>query len=371
MGIVKIYFYSLLFFCCYTSIAQQPLTSLPIGGNKRAFIREQVGFTKITITYNRPGVKERQGMIWGKLIPEGFVDLGLSKEPSPWRAGANENTTIEFSTPVTIEGKELPAGKYGFFVAYYPDECILIFSKRNNSWGSFFYKKEEDVLRIKAKMKKLDQSVEWLEYSFKHLTEGSADILLQWEKKMIAFRVETDYLKQQIHIFREELKTGKADMWQSWNQATEWCLENNCNLQEALIWSDSCIAKSVNADSFFTPWGIRAEILDKLGQKEEAKRILQKQLPLAGMPEINNYAMLLLKLKKNNEAFVLLKANYDKYPSQVPAIAGLVYGYAGINDTKNALQYAKKALHISKTYMEKTFIEILIDKLNKGVLHVE
>src|ERR1700761_2649679 len=100
-----------------TSRAQ--LTALPDAGNRRAAVSEGIGITDVTIHYNRPHVKGREGQIWGKLIPPGYVDQGFGpSKAAPWRAGANENTWIEFSTDVMIEGQALPAGKYGFFVAY-------------------------------------------------------------------------------------------------------------------------------------------------------------------------------------------------------------------------------------------------------------
>src|SRR5476651_422784 len=128
------------------------LTSLPRGGNKRATVSEEIGITDVMIRYNRPGVKKREGHIWGELIPVGYTELGYgAKKPAPWRAGANENTTIEFTTDVKIEDHELPAGRYGFFVAYDPGECTLIFSKNSTSWGNFFYRPEEDALHIQVK----------------------------------------------------------------------------------------------------------------------------------------------------------------------------------------------------------------------------
>src|SRR5476649_1618576 len=100
------------------------LTALPSGGNKTASVSEQVGITDVTIHYNRPGVKKREGHIWGELIPVGYVDQGFGpSKAAPWRAGSNENTTFEFSTDVKIEGQLLPAGKYGFFIAYDPNQC--------------------------------------------------------------------------------------------------------------------------------------------------------------------------------------------------------------------------------------------------------
>src|SRR5881398_3419970 len=87
------------FFCFSVSLkAQITLTGLPSGGNKKAVIGERIGLTDITIHYDRPRVKGREGKIWGQLIPAGFVDQGFgSSKAAPWRAGANESTTIEFS----------------------------------------------------------------------------------------------------------------------------------------------------------------------------------------------------------------------------------------------------------------------------------
>src|ERR1700741_2065145 len=95
----------------------QGLTTPPDGGNKKASVSERIGITDVTIHYDRPGVKGREGKIWGKLVPYGFTDQGFgTSKAAPWRGGANENTTISFSTDVMVEGKSLPAGTYGFFV---------------------------------------------------------------------------------------------------------------------------------------------------------------------------------------------------------------------------------------------------------------
>ncbi|HXB90875.1 MAG TPA: DUF2911 domain-containing protein, partial [Puia sp.] len=162
------------------------LTSLPNGGNKEAVVMERVGLTDIAIRYHRPGVKGRDGQIWGKLIPVGYTDQGFgTSKAAPWRAGANENTTIEFSSDVKIEGQDLPAGKYGLFIAYDPSECTIIFSRNSTSWGSFFYDPKEDVLRVKVKPVPIDYKVEWLRYEFMDQKENSATIALEWEKLSI------------------------------------------------------------------------------------------------------------------------------------------------------------------------------------------
>ena len=113
--------------------------TFPADGNKKASVSENIGITTVKVDYSRPEVKGREGKIWGNLVHYGFADLhyGTSKA-APWRAGANENTTIEFSTDVLIEGKPIQAGKYGFFIAMGTEKATLVFSKFNTALGSFY-----------------------------------------------------------------------------------------------------------------------------------------------------------------------------------------------------------------------------------------
>jgi hypothetical protein len=81
--------------CCV--LQAQSILTLP-EASQRAVVGQRVGLTDITITYHRPLAGERK--IWGGIVPYGQV----------WRAGANENTTIEFSTAVSVEGQPLAKG---------------------------------------------------------------------------------------------------------------------------------------------------------------------------------------------------------------------------------------------------------------------
>jgi hypothetical protein len=168
---------------------------------------------------------------------------------------------LEFSTDVKIEGQSLAAGKYAFFIAYDPNECTLIFSKNSTSWGSFFYNDKEDALRVKVKPAALDKSVEWLKYDFMNETENSATIALSWEKLMIPFKVEVDYVQTQLASFRRELQTERGFMWESWNQAAQWCVQRNVNLNEALLWADSATSTSFGGDKSFQAASTKAQIL--------------------------------------------------------------------------------------------------------------
>jgi hypothetical protein len=228
---------------------------LPAGGNKRALVYEQVGLTDVTIRYNRPHVNKREGKIWGQLIPVGFVDQGFgTSKAAPWRAGANENTTIEFSTDVKIEGQPLAAGRYGFSIAYDPNECTLIFSKNSTSWGSFFYNPDEDALRVKVKPVAADKSVEWLRYEFADQGPASAVVQLEWEKLVIPFKIEVDVVANQLASFRKELRSNKGFTWENWNQAALYCAQNKVNLEEALTWANQAISPNFGGGQSFAAW---------------------------------------------------------------------------------------------------------------------
>jgi tetratricopeptide (TPR) repeat protein len=349
-------------------IAQIPLTVLPSGGNKKAMVGEQVGLTKIIINYDRPGVKGREGKIWGtSVVHTGFIDQGFGNtKQAPWRAGSNENTTIQFSTDVKINGNLLPAGKYGFFIAYYPDESILIFSKNSTSWGSYYYNEKEDALRVKVKPQALDNSVEWLKYEFLYQTENSAVIALSWEKLMISFTVEVDYIQTQLESFRNELRTKEGFIWQSWQQAAQWCLERNVNLDQALQWADSASGPAFGGDRVFQTQVTKALILEKLGRSEESALVINKAMTIGNMQDIHQYGRQLLALKKNKEALEVFKANYQKYPNQFTTLLGMVRGYSAIADYESALKFAQQALPVAPDAANKTNVENMISKLQEG-----
>ena len=349
------------------STAFTQLVTLQSGGNKKASVSERIGLTDVTIHYDRPGVKGREGKIWGQLIPAGFTDPGFgSSKSAPWRAGANENTTFEFSTDVKIEGQSLPAGRYGFFIAYDPNECTLIFSKNSTSWGQFYYNDKEDALRVKVKPQPTDKSVEWMKYEFYNETENTATVSLQWEKLSIPFKIEVDYLKDQIQSFRNELRNEKGFTWTGWDQAAQWCVQRNTNLEQALAWSDSATGQTFGGDRSFQAWSTKAQVLQKMGRGTEAAAVMQKALPFGSMNEIHQYARQLLGMKLNKMAFDAFKTNFDKYPNQFTTLMGMTRGYSGMGDFKNALKYANLALSLAPDQQNKTNVTMMIDKLKEG-----
>ena len=91
---------ALLFFSATDTLAQDMLVATKV--SQKASVMQRIGTTDVTVTYSSPLAKGRK--IFGGIVPYNFVVEGVEY---PWRAGSNENTTIEFSHDVTIQGSPL------------------------------------------------------------------------------------------------------------------------------------------------------------------------------------------------------------------------------------------------------------------------
>ncbi len=357
----------LLFLFSVNICFAQNLTITPDGGNKKASVTERIGITDVTIHYDRPAVKGREGKIWGALVPYGFTDPGFgTSKAAPWRAGANENTTISFSTDVSVEGKPLAAGTYGLFLGMGETDAIIIFSKNAGSWGSFFYDPKEDALRVTVKTIKTTEKTERLKYEFSDQTENSAVVSMVWEYLKVPFTVSVDYTKTQMESFRKELKSDKGFQWEAWVQAVNFAVANNTNLEEALQWSDYAISGVFVGQKNFRTLSAKASVLKKLGKNTEADALMKEAVPLATMQELHNFGRQLLKEKRNAEALDAFKLNAQKNPNTFTANMGLARGYSANADYKNAAKYAKLALIQAPDKQNKDALEGYIKMLAEG-----
>ena len=357
-----------VFFLLTISCAAQimPITIEPDGGNKKASVSEQIGIVKISISYSRPGVKGREGKIYNTPVAHyGFVDQGHGTSyAAPWRAGANENTTMSFSHPVKIEGKDLAAGTYGFFIALDEDESTLIFSKVSNSWGSFYYDPAEDALRVNVKNMSLDKSVEWLKYEFIDQTDNSVTIAMSWEKRMVPFTVEADTKALQIAAFKSDFRTTRP--YYDYIQAANWCVQNNTELEQALAWMDRAIYFRIMGEKNFRTLSTKASVLMKMNRVAEAKKVMEEALPLGTMLDVHFYGRQLLGMKETDEAVKVYKMNYEKYPNQFTTNVGMGRAYAAKGDYKKALSYMKTALPQAPDDGNKIHVEAMIKKLQEN-----
>lgn len=187
-----IFILSVILFVSFTTEAQaqqakkqKPRLSLKAGVFQRIGVA-----TDINISYSRPGVKGRK--IWGGLVPYGLApgNKASKGKPFPWRGGANECTTIEFSKDVNVDGHKLPAGKYSMQFIPEPKVWTIVFNKDTTLWGSFLYNQKDDILRIKVTPVKAPFQ-EWLSYGFNKLAGTSCTAYLRWEKLEVPFKIST------------------------------------------------------------------------------------------------------------------------------------------------------------------------------------
>ncbi len=364
--------FSLLFaimMICTLSFAQVPYNgATPNGYTKKASVSEQVGLTQVSITYHRPAVNGREGKIWGSVVHTGFVDQGFgNRKKAPWRAGANENTIIEFDKDVKLEGQALPKGKYGLFVAYDPSESTIIFSKRTDAWGSFFYDEKDDALRIKVKPQPVEKSIEHLKYEFLNQTQNSAVVALSWEKVSIPFKVEVDHLKQQFDAFVAESQNPTGFTSQGLNIAANWCLQNNYQLEKALEWAVLASGQNFPGDpNSFAAHSTKANILFKLNKTDEAIAVVKTALPLGNAGQLQQLGRQVIAAKNPKLALEIFQFNYNKNPDQFITVTGMARGLSANGDYTKALEFATKALPLAPNDANKQAIQGMIDKLKEG-----
>ncbi len=290
-----------------------------------AEITQTIGLSKITISYSRPAVRDRD--IWGGLVP---YNGGI---PFPWRAGANENTTIYFSDDVKINGDELAAGTYGFYIIPSDATWILIFNKHSKSWGSFFYDSSQDALRINVVPERIHFN-EWLEYRFENISSNSSDICMHWENLNVRFTVEFNETEVVLNSLREQLLSLPGFGWQGPMQAAQYCLDNEVNYEEALKWIDQSIGRNSN----FSNNIVKVELLKRKGITEEASKMEKTAFENASENELNTYGYQLINNNKIQEALDVFKLNVARYPDSWNAYDSYAEALNISGDTDQAIK---------------------------------
>jgi hypothetical protein len=367
---------SLLPFALAGSIfAQFPgLTLPPSGNNQKSMVRQFVGPVQVTIEYSSPAVHapngtDRRGQIWGKLVPYGMTDLGFANgKPSPWRAGANENTVFAISQPVTIEGQPLPAGRYGLHMIPGQDEWTIIFSKNSSAWGSFFYDDSDDALRVKVKPAKHEYR-EWLTYEFTKRKPAEATAELQWEELSVPWTIRVDNLSDRyVTALQKDLTGSPGFDYRAYDAAAQYTVQSNSHLEEGLKWAETAISNPFTGQTNFDTLSVKALVLTKMGRQAEAKTIMQTALKLPGTTpvQIHQYGRTLLNAKQTNEAMEVFKYNAERNGDAWPVHVGLARGYAALGDNQQALEHAKKAAEQAPDALNRTSLQAMVKTLSEG-----
>lgn len=367
--------FALLIFLGGKGFAQYPgLTLPPSGDNQKASVTQYIGPVKVTIDYSSPKVhgpdgKDRRGKIWGQLVPYGMANLGFGNgKPSPWRAGANENTVFTVSDAVKIEGQPLAAGSYGLHVIPQKDEWTLVFSKNATSWGSFFYEPSEDALRVMVKPRPHAYR-EWLTYEFTERKPDRAVAELQWEDLAVGWTIAVDQMGElYISKLKQDLRTVPGFNYQGFLNAAQYTLTIGSHFEEGLEWAEAAISRPFVGVANFATLSMKAQLLEKLHRGEEAKKTMQTALahPTAGPLQIHQYARQLAASGKTEEAGEIYAFNHKKHGDTWPVHVGLTRMYSAKGDLAKALEHAKIALPQAPDALNKGSLENMIKMLSAG-----
>jgi tetratricopeptide (TPR) repeat protein len=338
----------------FTAFAQS-ISVPPSGDNQKSSVTQWIGPVSVTINYSSPNVQgpggeDRKGHIWGELVHYGFIDQGYgSSKAAPWRAGANENTTITFSHDVKIQGKDLKAGTYGLFLDVEKDgPWHWIFSTNSARWGSYYYDPKEDALRVETSPEDSEYS-EYLTYSFAAREANNTIAYLQWENKRIPFKVEVANINQlYVDKMRGELMGNRMGFdYQPWMDAAQFCAQNKINLEEALTWADNAISGQFIGREDFASLQTKAQVLYALSRDAEADAVMNKAIkhPTANVPEVHQYGRSLLAAGKTQKAMEVFKINRQLHPNDTfTTYVGLARGYAAVGDKKSAIKNWETAI---------------------------
>lgn len=252
--------------------------------SQRSEIAQTIGDTRIAIVYHRPNVKGRE--IWGKLVPYGEV----------WRTGANENTTFETSENVKINGQDLPAGKYGLHTIPGKDEWTIIFSKKNDEWGSFTYKPENDQLRVKVRPETVANSRETMIIDFDSVAATTATVAILWEKLRVPFTIDAGDVNARVLVkLRDNVAKSTAGDAQiqvgAKMMAANFVLDNKLKTAypEAAQWIDD----SLKMREAFGTLRAKARISAEMGNYKDAAMYGDKAITVgkAAKPAVNAETM--------------------------------------------------------------------------------
>jgi tetratricopeptide (TPR) repeat protein len=326
------------------------LSTPPNGDNEHSEVSQWIGPVKISIDYHSPKVhnpasNDRTGHIWGELVHYGLVDEGFGPtKGAPWRAGANESTSITFSNDVKVEGKDLKAGTYALFLDVEKNGPWQWIFSNHLGWGSFQYDPQDETLRVPVTPEEAPFT-EFLTYGFDERRPDSAVAYLQWEKKRIPLKIAVSNVNGlYVAKMRQDLQSWSGFNYQDWQNAAQFCADNKINLEEALNWSDKAIdgpfRGATIAHEDFSTLSTKAAVLVAMGRDADADAVIQKalHLPTADAYSIYAYGMGLLRKDKKENAMKIFSFNYQQHPQdKFWTSLGLARGYTALGDKKNAI----------------------------------
>jgi tetratricopeptide (TPR) repeat protein len=300
----------------------------------------------LKLVYHRPAVAGRA--VWGKLVPYG----------EPWRAGANENTTITFSSDVKVGGKPLKAGTYGLHMLPTAKDWTVMFSTMSLAWGSFSYDQKEDALRVTVTPKQNASNEERLSYRFDDPSETKATLVLSWEKLSVPIAIEVETPKVVMASIRQQLRGTAGFTWQGFAQAAAYAFHNG-QPDEAL----KLVDRSIGISPTYQNLTLRAAMVEKQGNAKAAAELRTKAMPMASESDLNQAGYRLVSEKKLDEALKLFQLAAERFPDSWNAQDSLGETLAAKGDKPGAIAAYTKASALAKDPVQKKRIDATLVRL--------
>jgi len=323
---------------------------------------QTLAVTDITIDYSSPSVNDRD--VWNdpNVIPQ-------KGEPIAWRAGANMNTTISFSTDVTINGEALSAGKYGLHIIPDKEKYTILFAHANDLWGSYYLDVDQDVtLSVEVDSEACTFS-EKLDFEFLNWTEEGVDVGLEWAEKRISFSVAVNLSETVLASFRSELRGENTYRWESWNDAALWCYGHEVNMEEALAWANRSIeggSGGFGANKNFSNVSTKISILNSLGKKEERAAALSEIQSLDySAYEAHQFCRNLMHSDDFSNAQQFNKQAMEKYPEAWYLVINKSLLEYFLGNTSKAVKTMDKAIAAAPTQYKERLTGV-IEEMNAG-----
>ncbi len=328
------------------AVLAQPTLEFP-RVSQQAKVSQRVGLTDITIKYHRPLVKDR--LVWGGIVPYGEV----------WRTGANENTTITFSGPVSVEGHELPAGTYGLHtIPAAQGNWTLVLSHNNHLWGSFRYQEDEDALRVPVTPRPASHQ-EVLLFSFPEVTDNSTTVVMHWAELAVPIRIEVDTEEAVMAQLRKDIRGLAGFFPQSLAQAAGYTLQANTHHEEGMAWIDQAIQRQPT----FANYSVKAGLLAQLGREAEAEALISEHMATATENEVNTYGYQLLGAGQLDSAIEIFKHNVEANPDSWNTYDSLAEAYAAKGETAKSIEFYEKALSMVQDEVQQSRINGVLQNL--------
>jgi len=239
-------------------------------------IEQEVGLTKVKLSYARPSAKGRK--VFGGLVPYNEI----------WRTGANASTQLTFTEEVKIAGNSLKAGTYALYTIPGENEWTIIIhtNTRHRALSGNVYKQEEDAFRFKVKSGRTSEFVETFTISFADISTNSTNLKLAWENTQVKFPIEFDVdarVAEQIAA----LSAAPGGMsHQNYFLAAEYNFHNSKDLAKADEWIKTALEKSPKNARYGL---LRARILDKAGKRADALKVIAEANAWATEAKNANY----------------------------------------------------------------------------------